>query len=120
MTVFVVMKTNIDTFTTCNSYEDGYYDDYYDTEVESSELVGIYMSIINAIKKATEVENENVCCRVCWFPYIIGDEPDSDEDIMNFIKDNPDLDCFIGPYTLDNDAPTEDELDWYDMRLNKQ
>lgn len=97
MTVFVVMKTHIETFTTCNSYdEDGYYDDYYDTEVESSELVGIYMSMINAIKAVEKAEDEDANCRVCLYPYDITDKPDTNNDILKYIQENPDSPYFIG------------------------
>ena len=92
MTVYVVMNTTVESFSTYS--EDGYYDDYYDTEVESDELIGIYLSMTNAIKAAEKAEEEDGSyhCRVCWFPYEITDEPDSDEEIYEHTEHTQNLD----------------------------
>ena len=71
MTVYVVMKCTTQSFENDLCWDDGYYDDYYETEVTSEELVGIYSSEELA-KKVVDQEDEKCggyLDRVYYFPY---------------------------------------------------
>lgn len=57
MIVYVVMKHITYTFENDACWDDGYYDDYYETEVNSEEFIGIYATEEEA-KKAVETEDE--------------------------------------------------------------
>ena len=56
MTVYVVMKKVTESFENDACWDDGYYDDYYETEVTSEEFVGVYATEELAQKAVEEVE----------------------------------------------------------------
>lgn len=71
MTVYVIIKSTLQTFENEACWDDGWYDDYYETQVTSEELIGIYASEELA-KKVTEKENEKCdgyYATVYYFPY---------------------------------------------------
>ena len=72
MVVWVVIKTSVQSFSNDLCWDDGWYDDYYETEVSSDELIGIYATEKLAQKVA---EEENDKCggydRAYCYPYEI-------------------------------------------------
>lgn len=72
MVVYVVMKTTYQSFSNDACWDDGWYDDYYETEVESSELIGIYATEELA-RKVCEEENDKCSGYDCvnYFPYTV-------------------------------------------------
>lgn len=42
MTVYVVMKSITQSFENDACWDDGYYDDYYETQITSDQFIGVY------------------------------------------------------------------------------
>lgn len=74
MVVYVVFKATYESFSNDLCYEDGYYDDYYETEVTSNQIIGIYSNYEKA-KKVEEEENNKCLGRdeVYCIPYEVED-----------------------------------------------
>ena len=76
MTVYVVMKTTTQCFENDACWDDGWYDDYYETEVTSEEFIGIYATEELA-KKVAEEEDERCSGyldKAYYFPYEVVEE----------------------------------------------
>ena len=81
MTIYIVIGTSVQYFDNDLCWEDGYYDDYYETEVESKEFIGAYLTKEQAEKVVDEVENKNAYDYVNYFPYELEEESKENEQV---------------------------------------
>ena len=75
MTVWVVIRYWTQSFENESCWDDGYYDDYYETEVSGEELIGIYASeeLAKQVKEKEEEHSSYIYDRVEYFPYEVVD-----------------------------------------------
>lgn len=57
--VYIVIHSTTERFSNDLCWDDGYYDDYYETEVNSEEIISVYSNYEDAQKEADRLNNES-------------------------------------------------------------